>query len=193
MSALGKTVSLPKATNLALELPDNMTFDHWSQLGQELASRQRVLNWWIGDWWAAGQHRYGERAEIAAKGIFGKEYQTLMKIGSVSRSFETFRRRKDLSFSHHEEVAALPPEQADTLLEKAETENLSTKDVRKAAMLTKVDLGILRPRDEIQDDPEYEQLIDIARRWNRADRSVRKQFFELAEVSSRNGFEVIDP
>lgn len=161
------TVKLPTATNLALDLPDNLTFEDWSQIGQELASRQRVLNWWIGDWWAAGQHRYGERAEIAAQGIFGKEYQTLRNIASVARSIETSRRRDNLSWSHHVEVAALPPEEADKMLDKASEKNLSVRELRRDTMLKKVHLGINRPRDTSDPDLEYDGFVDIARRWNR--------------------------
>jgi hypothetical protein len=38
-----------------------------------------------------------------------------MDAASVSRAFETSRRREDLSFKHHAEVAALPPDEADAL------------------------------------------------------------------------------
>jgi hypothetical protein len=35
----------------------------------------------------------------------------------VAKAFETSRRREVLSFNHHEEVAALPPDEADALLD----------------------------------------------------------------------------
>jgi len=74
-------------------------------LGQKLCSRVKVINWWIGDWWASGQHRYGERAKAAAQGIFGREFGSLANSASVARSFGTSRRREALSYSHHVEVA----------------------------------------------------------------------------------------
>ena len=39
---------------------------------------------------------------------------------SVSRAFETSRRREALSFKHHAEVAGMPPAVADELLDEAE-------------------------------------------------------------------------
>jgi hypothetical protein len=40
-----------------------------------------------------------------------------MDAASVARVFETSRRREDLTFNHHREVAALPPDEADALLD----------------------------------------------------------------------------
>src|SRR5262249_31940688 len=63
----------------------------------------------LGDWWAYGYHKYGERkAKTAAKKL-RYEFTTLMNIGSVARRIETSLRREDLTFSHHVEVAKLDP------------------------------------------------------------------------------------
>ena len=145
-------VRLPE--KLALELPEHMIFDDWVDLGRKLSDGQRVVNWWIGDWWAAGSHRYGERAKLAAQNIFGVEFQALADMASVCRSFESSRRREGLSFTHHREVAALPPEEADDLLARAEKEQLSTRELRVAAIKRKTALGLFKPRDE--GDPDYE-------------------------------------
>jgi hypothetical protein len=118
---------------LALSLPKEQTFDEWLELGRNLASANKTLNWWIGDWWAAGSHRYGERARVAAEGIFGREFQTLRNFASVCRSFETSRRRDTLSFNHHEAVASLEPAKADELLERAERDNWTVRDIRAVA------------------------------------------------------------
>jgi hypothetical protein len=39
-----------------------------------------------------------------------------MNAAGVCRAFETSRRREDLSFQHHAEVASLAPAEADALL-----------------------------------------------------------------------------
>ena len=75
-------------------------------------------------------HRYGERAEAAASGIFGRSFQELADLGWVSSQIETSRRREVLSFSHHREVAALERAEADILLDEAERDDLSTRDLR---------------------------------------------------------------
>lgn len=186
----GNGISLPDDGSLSLSIPDETSFEDWQAIGRRLFARERVINWWIGDWWAFGEHRYGERAKMAAEGIFGASFGTLANYGSVARSFETSRRRELVSFTHHAEVAALPPAEADAMLAKAADENLSTRDVRKAAMLRKVALGIIRPRDDVQDDPDYAALKAIAAYWNRASKDVREQFLDMANESDLGVIEV---
>jgi len=66
-------------------------------------------NWWLGDWWAFGAARYGERrALVDGENWDGPSFKTCAIAGSVARVFETSRRREVLSFKHHAEVAALP-------------------------------------------------------------------------------------
>jgi hypothetical protein len=48
-----------------------------------------------------------------------------MNAAGVCRAFETSRRREDLSFQHHAEVAALPPDEADALLADLANETVS--------------------------------------------------------------------
>lgn len=115
-------------------LPTSLTevsesFDAWVSRGRSLCDAGKRLQWEMGDWWRSGQHAYGSRAKIAAQGIFGVEYKTLKTVATVAGSFERSRRR-DLSFSHHAEVAALPPKVADELLGRAERDGLSTRDLR---------------------------------------------------------------
>lgn len=122
---------------LSLELPKEQSFEEWTETGRNLAAGSKVLNWWIGDWWAAGTHRYGARAQVAAEGIFGREFQSLANMASVCRAFTTSRRREHLSFSHHAEVAGLSPAKADALLDRAERENWSVRDIRAESIIAR--------------------------------------------------------
>ena len=117
-------------SQLSLSLPDELSFERWQIVGRELAARDKCLNWWIGDWWAFGEHRYGERAKIAAEGCFGIGFGALRNYGSVCRAIETSRRRDTLGWSVHQETAALAPDQADVLLDRAERDNLTVAQVR---------------------------------------------------------------
>lgn len=117
------------ATPVQLTLLDTTSYDEWRAVGRQLA---RVVNgamWWLGDWWAFGEHRYGERAAAAAEDI-GWSFQTCANAASVARAFETSRRREVLSWSHHAEVAALDPVDADDLLAKATKNDWSTRQLR---------------------------------------------------------------
>lgn len=64
------------------------------------------------------QPAYGERkAIVEAEDWEGPAYQTCREAGVVASAFqEMFRRRNDLTFSHHKEVASLPAAEADALL-----------------------------------------------------------------------------
>lgn len=133
MSAL-RVIDVPQERpSLALELPDSTTFDEWVSIGRRLCIGQQALNWHIGDWWAFGDHRYGERAKGAAEGLFGREFGSLRNLAVVARSFETSRRHDVLTFTHHVEVASLPADEADSLLARAEREQWSTRELRQAA------------------------------------------------------------
>ena len=114
-----------------LTLPDNLSFEDWAAIGDSIARMERGVQWWIGDWWRYGEHRYGERAAQALSSSRWS-FQTFMQAGWVAGAIETSRRREVLSFSHHVEVASLPPEQQDEWLAKAETENLTCNELRTA-------------------------------------------------------------
>jgi hypothetical protein len=154
-------------------LPKEQTFDEWLELGRNLASANKTLNWWIGDWWAAGSHRYGERARVAAEGIFGREFQTLRNFASVCRSFETSRRRDTLSFNHHEAVASLEPAKADELLERAERDNWTVRDIRAEASAVRSQANPVPREVQSRESIEWSALVGA---WNRSSVVVRQRF-----------------
>ena len=86
--------------------------------------------WWIGDWLAFGERKYGHMYEEAVE-MIGFSYATLRRAVWTGKQFELYRRRYNLSWSHHLEVAALPSEQQDKLLDKAEKEGLSVHNLRR--------------------------------------------------------------
>jgi hypothetical protein len=171
MASVAPIASTPllSPTPFALDLPEELSFDQWRSIGHRLCRAGQGLNWHIGDWWAFGERQYGDRAAAAAEGIFGLEFGTLANLATVSRAFETSRRREHLSFTHHAEVAALPSEAAEQLLEKAEREHLSTRDLRREAQVLK---GPASPRVSTNEHPS-----------NRPDLSEALQMvIELAEA-----------
>ena len=44
--------------------PDDMREAEWLRAGAVLANIERGIGWWIGDWWAFGEHRYGKRKAL---------------------------------------------------------------------------------------------------------------------------------
>ncbi len=69
------------------------------------------MKWWLGDWWAYGEHKYGARKALFAEGqpLEDMNFGTLATYGWVARQVPTSTRVEVLSFDHHRHVAALPP------------------------------------------------------------------------------------
>jgi N6-adenosine-specific RNA methylase IME4 len=118
-------------TRTGLTLPDDLDFDTWADLGQRIQMAADASMWWLGDWWAYGEHRYGERAAAVLDGDYA--FQTFMDAGWVSKKIETSRRREVLSWSHHKEVAALDAEDQDDVLRAAIDNGWTVRETRKAA------------------------------------------------------------
>jgi hypothetical protein len=110
-----------KITKVSLEISGDLTYEEWTKLGSSLAQVEHATNWWFGDWWVYGAHRYGERKYLTDLNTWtGPSFQASMDAGSVCRSFETSRRREVLSFNHHRAVMSLAQSLADELLNWAE-------------------------------------------------------------------------
>ena len=111
-----------------LILSDHLNYEQWESLGMTLRTMEGSVLWWIGDWINYGERKYGE---MYSQALDSTDYErgTLRKAKYLSSKIEMFRRR-NLSWSHHMEVAKLEPEQQDHLLVKAETEKLTCKQLR---------------------------------------------------------------
>jgi hypothetical protein len=92
---------------------------------------ERSVMWWVGDWWAYGDHRSGDWAAIVqSPDWIGPSYQTCKVAAVVARRFQAEKRSADLTFRHHAEVAALPHDQAEALPERTVAEGFSTRSLR---------------------------------------------------------------
>lgn len=119
-------------TATAYILPDSLGFEDWRRAGYTLQRMERSIRWWIGDWLAYGERAYGETYAQAVEAT-GRKVQDLMNMAWVAARVEISRRREDLSWSHHAEVAALDsPDQGRLLTEAAES-GWSSREIRMAA------------------------------------------------------------
>jgi N6-adenosine-specific RNA methylase IME4 len=119
-------------TTIGWRIPEGLSFEEWEDLGRALTGVDKSLGWWIGDWVRYGEKREWGKKYQEALAVTGKSYQTLRIAKYVSETFgDLFRRRNNLSFAHHFEVASLKAEAADSLLSLAETNGWSTRDLRK--------------------------------------------------------------
>jgi hypothetical protein len=64
-----------------------------------------LRRWSIGDWARAGE-KWGDKYEAVIEAT-GLSYNTINNTKTVSKAFDFTRRRVNLSFKHHAEVASL--------------------------------------------------------------------------------------
>ena len=119
-----------KLAKTGLVVSGSPSFEEWQACGEFLTQAEKAIQFWIGDWLNYGERRYGETYAQAIDDT-GLDYQTLKKAKWVASNVELVRRRTNLSFSHHEEVAALPPGEQDKLLEKADENGWTRERMRR--------------------------------------------------------------
>ena len=65
-----------------------------------LARLRAAYPWWLGDWWAYGEARYGERKAIVEfEDWEGPSFQTCVNASNVAKRFEINRRRLNLTLA----------------------------------------------------------------------------------------------
>ena len=62
-------LSMPgKLTRTAWLLPKKLSLEDWIDCGRCLGKIEGAVQWWLGDWWAYGEHAYGERKALFEEG-----------------------------------------------------------------------------------------------------------------------------
>lgn len=117
-------------TGSSLQIPPDLSYELWEQVGRQLSSVIDSSSWWLGDWLVFGKRHYADRYQRAIRAA-GLSYQTLRNYAWVARRFGFPERRSRLSFQHHAEVASLPIELRDWWLDRAEAEAWTTKQLRR--------------------------------------------------------------
>ena len=117
-------------TGVGLLIPSVVDFCAWEQAGVKIARIAECSAWCLGDWLVYGEHRYADRYKqvIAAARL---DYQTLRNYAWVARRFDLGRRREELSFQHHAEVAALPAAEQDRWLDLSAGQGWSRNELRR--------------------------------------------------------------
>ena len=94
---------------LALDIPQDLTFDEWVLVGGQIARRIDHSQFFVGDWANYGELKWGQLKSFAAAN--GLNYSSLRQYAWVSANVEKSTRVDKLSWHHHLEVAPLPPEE----------------------------------------------------------------------------------
>lgn len=144
------------ATHLGLTNPD-MSYDRWESLGRFFGRIGRAHLWWVGDWLIFGDDVFGHAAAQGveattkeryseAERVTGFDHGTLLNVRSICARVARPRRRKELGFWIHSEVAALEADDQ-TMWLQAAIDNGWTRDKLRAAV-----------RGKNVDDPEPADL-----------------------------------
>lgn len=121
-------------TETSYTLPEGLNIGQWLKVGETLQRMERSVMWWLGDWWRYGVRAYGDMATQASrdhvKDITGHAYDTVRRASQVAAAFEIGRRRPDVPFAYHQEVAPLPSDDAESLLDEVEQTGMRRADLR---------------------------------------------------------------
>jgi hypothetical protein len=116
-------------TATSLELPSDLVFTDYERVLWALTGARNMAAWGLGDAINFGERVYGEKYAQAIDATRLSE-STLQGYAYVARRIPRSRRRSDLSFSHHAEVASLAPQDRERWLLRAAAERLSVAVLR---------------------------------------------------------------
>src|SRR6266567_550424 len=105
------------------------SFEEWLECGRFIRHAEQSVHFWIGDWLIYGEAHFKEDYEEAIA-LTGYSYHTLRKDKYVAAHIPPERRRSTVDVAIHQEVAPLPLQVQESLLEKAESEQLSVQQLR---------------------------------------------------------------
>src|SRR5690606_5586239 len=110
-----------RAGRIGLSLPTDLPFDAWRRIGDQLGVINGSSAWWLGDWLVYGEKTFPGRYRLAVSRT-RLSYKTLRNYAWVARNVPMSRRRDTLSLQHHAQVAALPGDEQERWLARAERE-----------------------------------------------------------------------
>ena len=127
------TLDLPHGAKLyttGLEIPENLTAKAWAEIGLKLTKVEDSMQWALGDWWAYGDFKYGERKALTTDlGFYC--FGSLMNMATVARRVPTSLRNEVLSWSHHCTVCLCSPADQKMWLDKAAKHQWTVRELRK--------------------------------------------------------------
>jgi len=127
--------------------PETMTYEEWTTKLGLIRDISAQHMWWLGDALNWGSHRWGEKYSQALAAT-DYDYDTLARAAYVCRRIPAERRRRDLSFNHHREVAGMEEPDQERWLDRCEQETLSVHGLR-AARRQKVQAPSPKDEDDV--------------------------------------------
>ncbi len=147
-----------KLTKTGLEINGKPTFEQWEQMGKFIKKAEGAVQWWVGDWLNYGEMSYSEWTQYYDVDDTPAK-QTLANMKWVSKRVEPSRRR-ELSWSHHAEVAEFEPEDQDLLLDQAIQNKLNRNQFRGVVRLYKEKLELPEVNQSVSEDEKRKEEFD---------------------------------
>lgn len=120
----------------SLKFKREVTKEQWGQVFSGLKTIEGCVQFWIGDCLKYREQKWGMYEDVVEEG--SRELKTIQNIKYVSDSVESSRRREDLSFTHHSEVAPLEPQKQEEYLQKAVDNDWTVRELRDAIKEDKI-------------------------------------------------------
>lgn len=111
--------SVAVSKDVTVALSSKLSYEDWLALGKNLRDTHEEVQWSLGDWVVFGTKKFEHAKYAAAAKTTGLDPKTLSNYGWVASKFESSRRREDVSWGHHADVASLPEKEQDAWLQKA--------------------------------------------------------------------------
>lgn len=154
-------------TSTGLIFAPNTPRDVWGALVTRLIRQHKRIEWAIGDAINFGEKAYGSTYDQWVQET-GLAENTLATIAWVSREIEPSRRREDVGWSHHREVAGLDdPAEQDRLLDLAADRGMTRFELREAVRATKGAPTAEQSEAACAADLPWPQLADLLPEWRR--------------------------
>jgi N6-adenosine-specific RNA methylase IME4 len=128
MGELAKIESYCELTKTSLIFKRDITKEEWMDGFNSLKKIEGCIQFWIGDFLAYRNQKWGMYDDIAEETGYDKD--ALRHYKRVAENIESGLRNPDLGWSYHNEVASLPPDKQTEFLNKAVEENLSVRELR---------------------------------------------------------------
>lgn len=137
-----------------LVLPHDLSFSQFTRLSEFCLTLQRNVDWWCGDLILYGERRYGERSYQAFMALTGRTKKSLQNVTATAKAFPVSQRRESLSFSAHAAVVSLPPDEREEVLDFAEQQDWTVRQIREEVEVRRGELPI-PTLDEAEHEHEF--------------------------------------
>ena len=118
-----------QVTETSLELPEGLAINDYIEAGSKIHSLHKSTSWLLADLLSYGESHYNDQFSQVVE-EWGYRPETLRNALYVANKWPKHRRRKELTFAHHQTLSSVDPEIADKMLEIAAVNGYSVAELR---------------------------------------------------------------